>query len=119
MQIFNFFTEKNLNKFAFVILVFLYSMQYRIALNWIRTALIRFEIPNEITYGLPDANLKYSHDTSSEMSASDAGGMGFKSRADQVTNDSPPLQPWSVGPGAKLWRWAPLTRDTRKGIKRV
>jgi len=25
----------------------------------------------------------------------------------------------AVGPGAKPQRWAPLTRDTRKGIKRV
>jgi len=32
---------------------------------------------------------------------------------------SPPLQPWCVVPGAKPRRWAPLTRDTRKGIKRV
>jgi len=24
-----------------------------------------------------------------------------------------------MGFGAKLWRWALLTRDTRKGIKRV
>jgi len=26
---------------------------------------------------------------------------------------------WGVVPGAKPRRWAPLTRDTRKGIKRV
>jgi len=26
---------------------------------------------------------------------------------------------WSVGPDAKPRRWAPLTRGTRKGIKRV
>jgi len=26
---------------------------------------------------------------------------------------------WCVGLGAKPRRWAPLTRDTRKGIKRV
>jgi len=26
---------------------------------------------------------------------------------------------WSVGLGTKLRRWVPLTRDTRKGIKRV
>jgi len=44
-----------------------------------------------------------------------------KSRADQIShaNDSPPLQTWNVGPGAKPRRWAPLTRDTHKGIKRV
>jgi len=36
-----------------------------------------------------------------------------------VANDSPPLQPRSVGPGAKPRRWAPLTRDTRKGIQQV
>jgi len=35
------------------------------------------------------------------------------------TNDSPPLQSWSVVPGAKLRRWAPLTSESRKGIKRV
>jgi len=29
------------------------------------------------------------------------------------------LQPWCVGLGAKPRRWAPLTRDTRKGIRRV
>jgi len=26
---------------------------------------------------------------------------------------------WGVGPGAMLRSWALLTRDTRKGIKRV
>jgi len=36
-----------------------------------------------------------------------------------VANDSPPLQPWCVGPGAKPRSWAPLSRDPRKGIKRV
>jgi len=36
-----------------------------------------------------------------------------------VANDSPPLQPWCVGPSAKPRRWASLIRDTRKVIKRV
>jgi len=36
-----------------------------------------------------------------------------------VANNSPLLQPWCVGPGAMPRRWAPLTRDTRKGIKGV
>jgi len=36
-----------------------------------------------------------------------------------VANNSPLLQPRSVGPGAKLRRWAPLTRYTRKDFKRV
>jgi len=54
--------------------------------------------------------------------ASGAGGIAILSRSNlpQVANDSPLLQPRSVGPaGAKPRRWSPLTRDTRKGIKRV
>jgi len=38
---------------------------------------------------------------------------------DTIANDSPPLQPWCVGRGAKIRSWAPVTCDTRKGIKRV
>jgi len=46
-------------------------------------------------------------------SASGAGGIGYKSRADQISYT---LQPCCVGPGAKPRKWAPLTRDTRKDI---
>jgi len=44
--------------------------------------------------------------TGGKTYATDAGGMW-------------PLQPWSVGPGAKPQRWASFTRDTRKSNKRV
>jgi len=49
--------------------------------------------------------------------------MGFKSRTGQIfhtlptTNRRCNLRVWA--PGAKQRRWGPLTRDTRKGIKRV
>jgi len=47
----------------------------------------------------------------------------FKSRADQISHTLPMIRHrcnfWSVVPGAKSRRRAPLTRDTRKGIKRV
>jgi len=36
-----------------------------------------------------------------------------------LANVSQPLQPWFVSPGIKLWRWALLTRETRKDIKRA
>jgi len=66
--------------------------------------------------------------------------MGFKSQADQISHTLPNtrhrcnLDVWAlaqsrgdghrslvtpVGPGAKPRRWAPLTRDTRKSIKRI
>jgi len=51
------------------------------------------------------------------------GGMGFKYRADQISHTLPTTRHRCnldcVDLGAKLRRWAPLTRDTRKGIKRV
>jgi len=59
-----------------------------------------------------------SDGTSDKKSASIAGGMS-RSNLSHVANDSSPLQPWCVGPGAKPSSWAPLTHDTRKGIKRV
>jgi len=49
--------------------------------------------------------------------------MGFKSRADQISHTLPAARHRCnldcMGLGAKPWIWAPLTRDTRKGIKRV
>jgi len=33
-----------------------------------------------------------------------------------VANETPSLQPWCVGSGAKPRSWAPLTRDTGKGL---
>jgi len=57
------------------------------------------------------------------MFASGTEGMEFKSRADQISHGLPTIRHhcklWSVVPGAKSRRWEPLTRDTRKGIKRV
>jgi len=67
-------------------------------------------------------SLGFEHSTSrtrgmrsGKTSASGVGGMDFKSRADlpHVANDSPSLQPWSVGPGAKPRRWALLICDTQ------
>jgi len=52
--------------------------------------------------------------------ASGAGGIGFKYQANQIFHTLPTtrhrcnLDVWSFG--AKPRRWAPLTRDTRKGI---
>jgi len=61
--------------------------------------------------------------TSDKTFASGAGGMGFKSRVDQISHTLPTIRHrynlYCVGLGAKPRRWAPLTRDTRKGIKRV
>jgi len=49
--------------------------------------------------------------------------MGFKSLADQISHmlltTCHCCNLWSVGPGAKLRKWAPLTHDTRKDIKWV
>jgi len=57
------------------------------------------------------------------MFASGTGGIGFISRADQISHTLSTTRHrcnlWSVGPGAKPRRWALVTRDTRKGIKRV
>jgi len=36
-----------------------------------------------------------------------------------IANDSPPLQAWYIGLGTKPRGWAPLYRDTRKGITRI
>jgi len=55
--------------------------------------------------------------TSGKTSASSAGGMEFN--LPHVDNYSLSLQSWCVSSGTKPRRWAPLTRDTRKGIKRV
>jgi len=52
--------------------------------------------------------------------ASGAGGTGFKFRANQISYTLPMtchrcnLEVWAL---VQPWRWAPLTRDTRKGIK--
>jgi len=55
--------------------------------------------------------------------ASGAEGMGFKSRADQISHTLPTTRHRykldCMGLGAKPRRWASLTRDTRKGIKQV
>jgi len=54
--------------------------------------------------------------------ASGAGGMGFKSPADQISTlcqRFASVVPLKCGPWCKPQKWAPLTRDTRKGIKRV
>jgi len=55
--------------------------------------------------------------------ASGAKGMGFKLRADQISHTLPTTRHRcnldSVSLGLKPWRWAPLTRNTRKGIKQV
>jgi len=49
--------------------------------------------------------------------------MGFKSPPDQISHTLPTTSHRcnleSAGRGANPRRWAPLTRDTRKGIKRV
>jgi len=54
------------------------------------------------------------------MFASGAGSMGFKFRADQISHALPTTRHRynldCVGLGAKPRRWAPLTRDTQKGI---
>jgi len=59
--------------------------------------------------------------TSGKTFASGTGGMGLKSQADQISHTLPTTRHrcnlLSVGLGAKPRRWAPLTRDTRKGIK--
>jgi len=59
--------------------------------------------------------------TSGETSASGTGGMGFKSRSDQIytlptTHYRCNVEVWAL---TQLRRWASLTRDTRKDIKRV
>jgi len=55
--------------------------------------------------------------------ASGAGGTGFRSRADQIYHTLPTTRHRCnldcVGLSEKSQRWVPLTRDTRKGIKRV
>jgi len=60
-----------------------------------------------------------SDNTSSKTFASGAGGMGFKSQADQISHTMPTIRHRCnldcVGLNAKPWRWAPLTRDTQKG----
>jgi len=60
---------------------------------------------------------------SDKTSASGAGGMGFKSRADQISHTLPTTRHRCniecVGLGVKPRSWAPLIRDTRKGIKLV
>jgi len=60
--------------------------------------------------------------TSTKTFASGAGGMGFKSRADKISHALPAARHRcnldNVSLGAKPRRWAPLTRDTRKDIKR-
>jgi len=67
---------------------------------------------------------KYRPDsTSGKTFHSGAGYMGFKSQADQISHTLPTTRhrcnlDW-VGIGAKPPKTAPLTRDTRKGIKRV
>jgi len=57
------------------------------------------------------------------MFASGAGGMGFKSRADQISHTLPMTRHCCnfdcVGLGAKPQRWIQFTRDTRKGVKQV
>jgi len=49
-----------------------------------------------------------------------AGGMGFKPRVDHISltfaNDSSPLQPWCVGPGAMPRSGALLNIVTSKRI---
>jgi len=61
--------------------------------------------------------------TSGKTFASGAGGMGFKPWVDQISHMLPTTchrcNLDCMGLGAKPQRWAPLTRDTRKGIKRV
>jgi len=51
--------------------------------------------------------------------------MGFKSRADHISYPLPTtrhccnLDVWALAASAKPQSWAPLTRDTQKGAKRV
>jgi len=57
-----------------------------------------------------------------KMSASGAGDMRFKFRAGQISHTFQRLVTtvtFKCGPWPKPWSWASLTRDTRKGVKRV
>jgi len=60
---------------------------------------------------------KSNQSTSGKTFASGAGGMGFKSRANQISHTLPTTRHRCnldrVGLGAKPRRWAPLTLDTR------
>jgi len=64
-----------------------------------------------------------SDGTSGKTFASGTRGMGFKFRANQISHTLPTTRHrynlWSAGSGANPLRWASLTHDTRKGIKRV
>jgi len=78
------------------------------------------EFSKEFELILKNKLIKYRPDgTSCKTFASDIGSMGFKSRADQISPTLPSTRHRCKGPSAKPRRWAPLTRDTRKGIKRV
>jgi len=82
---------------------------------------------NIVAYTLiPNSHVKKKNrpdSTRGKTFASGAGGMGLKSRANQISHTLPTTRHRCnldcVGLGAKPRRWAPLTLDTQKGIQRV